>query len=181
MQTGEQVEGEFRLLSCNAAWQCIASLLSGSCSHYNYNCSSLGMVSSFDPLACTLWICVNFKIVIVDQSEYNVMHTFVSFCRDPVECWCFWWCSGCFWHCSDYFDRYCASGGHTPHQIQEKVKKYHDKFMWGQGLSIPVYIFPPELVQKTNFLELGNGRLSEPFIDGLFSRVQKCGVGCLNN
>ena len=54
MQTGEQVEGEFRLLSCNAAWQCIASLLSGSCSHYNYNCSSLGMVSSFDPLACTL-------------------------------------------------------------------------------------------------------------------------------
>jgi len=52
MQTGEQVEGEFRLLSCNAA--CIASLLSGSWSHYNYNCSSLGTVSSFDPLTCTL-------------------------------------------------------------------------------------------------------------------------------
>jgi len=54
----------------------------------------------------------------------------VSFCRDPVECWSFRWCSGCFWCGSDYFDHYLASGGHSPHQIQEKDKKYHYKFMW---------------------------------------------------
>ena len=80
-------------------------------------CFRLGIVSFFDPLAWVV-IHINFKFVSVVSTRYNVMHMVASFCRDPVEC--FRRCSGCFWHCSDYFDCCFASGGHTPHQIQEK-------------------------------------------------------------